>query len=63
MASHDEMFLAGLADTCLPPANVIFLMQKNNTLKSSEWWASRSLKFQKTPGEPYMSPLSLLVSH
>ncbi|XP_044915553.1 M-phase inducer phosphatase 3 isoform X4 [Felis catus] len=50
----------GLADTCLPPANVIFLMQKNNTLKSSEWWASRSLKFQKTPGEPYMSPLSLL---
>ncbi|XP_047728479.1 M-phase inducer phosphatase 3 isoform X3 [Prionailurus viverrinus] len=53
-------FPPGLADTCLPPANVIFLMQKNNTLKSSEWWASRSLKFQKTPGEPYMSPLSLL---
>ncbi|XP_044915560.1 M-phase inducer phosphatase 3 isoform X5 [Felis catus] len=42
---------------CSSPTNK---ENKNNTLKSSEWWASRSLKFQKTPGEPYMSPLSLL---
>lgn len=63
MASSDEMCLAGLADTCLPPAHVVFLMQENNTLKSSEWWAPRSLKFQTRQGGPYMSPLSLLVSH
>ncbi|XP_042840700.1 M-phase inducer phosphatase 3 isoform X6 [Panthera tigris] len=42
---------------CSSPTNK---ENKNNTLKSSEWWASRSLKFQKTPGELYMSPLSLL---
>ncbi|XP_043444852.1 M-phase inducer phosphatase 3 isoform X3 [Prionailurus bengalensis] len=42
---------------CSSPTNK---ENKNNALKSSEWWASRSLKFQKTPGEPYMSPLSLL---
>lgn len=63
MTSSDEMCLAGLADTCLPPAKVVFLMQENNTLKSLEWWAPRSLKFRKRPGGPYMSPLSLLVSH
>ncbi|XP_044082667.1 M-phase inducer phosphatase 3 isoform X4 [Neovison vison] len=33
---------------------------ENNTLKSSEWWAPRSLKFQTRQGGPYMSPLSLL---
>ncbi|XP_057163139.1 M-phase inducer phosphatase 3 isoform X2 [Ursus arctos] len=33
---------------------------ENNTLKSLEWWAPRSLKFRKRPGGPYMSPLSLL---
>ncbi|XP_032693655.1 M-phase inducer phosphatase 3 isoform X2 [Lontra canadensis] len=33
---------------------------ENNTLKSSEWWALRSLKFQTRQGGPYMSPLSLL---
>ncbi|XP_027461880.1 M-phase inducer phosphatase 3 isoform X2 [Zalophus californianus] len=33
---------------------------ENNTLKSSEWWAPRSVKFRKRPGGPYMSPLSLL---
>ncbi|XP_029797845.1 M-phase inducer phosphatase 3 isoform X2 [Suricata suricatta] len=33
---------------------------ENNTLKSSKWWEPRSLKFQKRPGGPYMSPLSLL---
>ncbi|XP_057346901.1 M-phase inducer phosphatase 3 isoform X3 [Manis pentadactyla] len=33
---------------------------ENNTLKPSEWWASRNLRFEKKPGRPYMSPLSLL---
>lgn len=56
MVSWDEMFLAGPTDTPLPLANVVFLMQEN-TLKP------RNLKFQKRPGRPYMSPLSLLVSH
>lgn len=62
MASPDEMCLAGLADTCLPPDKVVFLVQENNTLKSLGW-APGSLKFRKTPGGPYMSPLSLPVSH
>lgn len=63
MASPDEMFLPGPASTSLPPANVVFLMQENNTSRPLEWWAPRNLKFRKRPEGPYMSPLSLLVSH
>ncbi|XP_058135331.1 M-phase inducer phosphatase 3 isoform X3 [Dasypus novemcinctus] len=33
---------------------------ENNTLKPLEWRAPRSLKFQKRPRGPYVSPLSLL---
>ena len=33
---------------------------ENNTSKPLEWWAHRNLLFQKRPGGPYMSPLSLL---
>ncbi|XP_058297229.1 M-phase inducer phosphatase 3 isoform X4 [Hylobates moloch] len=35
---------------------------ENSTLKPLEWQAPRNLRFQDRPGEPYVSPLSLLVS-
>ncbi|XP_049729697.1 M-phase inducer phosphatase 3 isoform X1 [Elephas maximus indicus] len=33
---------------------------ENNTLKPVEWLSPRNLRFQKRPGGPYLSPLSLL---
>ncbi|XP_054540067.1 M-phase inducer phosphatase 3 isoform X7 [Pan troglodytes] len=33
---------------------------ENSTLKPLEWQAPRNLRFQKRPGKPYVSPLSLL---
>uniref|UniRef100_G3TEB5 M-phase inducer phosphatase n=1 Tax=Loxodonta africana TaxID=9785 RepID=G3TEB5_LOXAF len=35
---------------------------ENNTLKPVEWLSPRNLRFQKRPGGPYLSPLSLLES-